>query len=81
MVDICLKDCWPHIDIVAPNLGCGPRSIHLIDVLVNTDSNVTHTDVFVVAVFTYVRDQTFALGIFGPNLNPHNLKVKTIKSF
>ena len=81
MVDICLKDCWPHIDIVAPNLGCGPRSIHLIDVLVNTESNVPHTDVFVVAVFTYVRDQTFGLGTFGPNLNPHNLKVKTIKSF
>ena len=49
MVDICLKDYWPHIDIdiVAPNLGRGPRSIHLIEVLVNTDSNVTHTDAFV----------------------------------
>ena len=85
MLDICLKDCWPQIDILAPNLGRGPRSIHLIDVLVNTDSNVTHTDASVVAVFTYVRDHTFepydfALGTFGPNLNPHNLKVKTIKS-
>ncbi|KAK7850005.1 inactive leucine-rich repeat receptor-like serine/threonine-protein kinase [Quercus suber] len=32
---------------VAPNLGRGPRSIRLIDVLVNTDSNVTLSDAFV----------------------------------